>query len=811
MRIIKSSLPGFTENSIASVWPAQWIAKPNPEGSSYAIAYRLRFNLEEDCRICIHLSADQRFRLFVDGVLEGEGPDRCDSLNWHFHSHELDMAAGEHCLVAMVWTLDKDEGLIPGAQVTLRHGFILAAESPFTDMLSTGIASWEQKQLSGLNFVHNGLGGAGSYSGGVVDIDAEKFPWEIEKGEGEGWESCQAFSPGRSRLGSFNWGMLDSPLLTPNSLPPQFNARHPVQNLRYAGSFDGDINKLFVSEDLRCLEDEQAYQAALQDSQPLRIGPGKKQWLLFDLDNYFCGYPELQVSSGHGAVVHWHWAESLYEEHQSNDGQKGNRNEICGKKFFGRGDTFRGSPPSPGAAFTSFWWSCGRYIALIVETADEALVIEKLEIRECRYPFEMKAELCLENEAFEKSKSIMWRSLQMCSHETFMDCPYYEQMNYAGDTRVQALISYVMSGDDRLARHCIKLFASSIMANGLTQSRYPSVSQQVIPQFSLHWIGMLYEFALWRGQPEFVKNLLTVSRSIIETYLSHVHEDGLLRCPDGWDWIDWAWLGDRAYPKGPEGANAVNHLQLVYTLGLASRLEDWVGRKGLAAFYEREKVVLFENACKAFWNEDRGLFASTTRQENFDEHSQCFATLSGMLDVDKRDRMRKALPASTDIDRSTYYFQFYLFSTFAELGLHKHILKNFEKWGRMSDKGLRTTLERADPSRSDCHAWSAHPLYHAVVSLCGIQPEGFGFSRVSICPALGVLPAAKTRIPHRLGDLGVQWQKIGKVFKLELEIPAGLDATLRLPNKIVSLGAGRQEFEIEAINGGLVPVGESFC
>ena len=86
-----------------------------------------------------------------------------------------------------------------------------------------------------------------------------------------------------------------------------------------------------------------------------------------------------------------------------------------------------------------------------------------------------------------------------------MDTPYYERMRYIGDTRIQALISYVVAGDDRLARQAIQAFNDSRVPDGLTRSRYPSSVTQIIPTFSLLWIGMLHDFWIYRGDEEFVK------------------------------------------------------------------------------------------------------------------------------------------------------------------------------------------------------------------------------------------------------------------------------------------------------------------
>ena len=77
--------------------------------------------------------------------------------------------------------------------------------------------------------------------------------------------------------------------------------------------------------------------------------------------------------------------------------------------------------------------------------------------------------------------------------ETYMDCPYYEQLQYIGDTRIQAMISFYNSGDDRLVRNAINLMDHSRISEGITLSRHPSYSPQLIPTFSLWYIGMLHD------------------------------------------------------------------------------------------------------------------------------------------------------------------------------------------------------------------------------------------------------------------------------------------------------------------------------
>ncbi len=75
--------------------------------------------------------------------------------------------------------------------------------------------------------------------------------------------------------------------------------------------------------------------------------------------------------------------------------------------------------------------------------------------------------------------------------------------------------------------------------------------------------------------------------------------------------------------------------------------------------------------------------------------------------------------------------------------------------------GLTTTPENPEPTRSDSHAWSAHPNYHLLSIVLGIRPASPGFKTVTIAPALGPLQRASGRIPHPAGPIAVQLERVG--------------------------------------------------
>src|SRR6202142_2731487 len=153
---------------------------------------------------------------------------------------------------------------------------------------------------------------------------------------------------------------------------------------------------------------------------------------------------------------------------------------------------------SKSRLFRPLWWRAWRYIELNIETANEPLTIEDLHPTSLGYPLERRARLETDDPGLDRILETGWRTARLCAFETYMDCPYYEQLQYVGDTRIQSLVSLYVSGDDRLMRNAIDLLDHSRISDGLTQSRYPSAMPQVINTFSLFWIEMVHDYWMHR-------------------------------------------------------------------------------------------------------------------------------------------------------------------------------------------------------------------------------------------------------------------------------------------------------------------------
>ena len=149
-----------------------------------------------------------------------------------------------------------------------------------------------------------------------------------------------------------------------------------------------------------------------------------------------------------------------------------------------------------------------RFIEIEAETKDEPLIIDDYFGVYTRYPFDENAAFITNDKELTAIWDAAWLTIQNSSTDSYID-PYYEQLQYIGDTRIEAMVSLVVDGDDRLMRKALEMFDKSRMPNGLTQSRYPSYIVQIIPTYSLLWVNMVYDYHMYRDDDPFFKTVYT--------------------------------------------------------------------------------------------------------------------------------------------------------------------------------------------------------------------------------------------------------------------------------------------------------------
>ena len=775
-------------------WPGSWIAVPGHATRPLVAAYRRQFTVSEAVTVDVLVSADERYELFLDGQRIGRGPGRGDARMWPVANHRLELSAGSHVLVARVWSLG---GLAPVAQISVGHGFVLAAPGAFDSELATGLATWEGHVLTGWSFAGSGVTWG---TGALATIDGTRRDWAVENGGGEGWLPVVTTKQAHSAITPRGW-LPDFQVLTPAWLPPQRETPIPSGEVRHleaitAADWGRDGQVIAAEADL---PGERAVWQAWLDGTPLTLAAACCRRAILDLGVYRCAWPELTVSGGAGAAISVRWAESAY---LASKGQaKGDRGALTGKYFFGPGEVFL--PDGGGQrVFGPQWWRAGRYIEIQIRTGDAPVTLEALALVETCYPLTVDSGFACSDARLEQAAGPMLHTLRMCMHETYVDCPYYEQLMYVGDTRIEVLTTYALSGDDRLPRAALRLFDHSRRDSdlGLTTSRYPCRDPQMIPTFSLWWVAMVHDFAMWRDDPAFVRSLLPGARAVIDAVASWIGEDGVLHALPGWNFIDWteAWrpwtLGEEACcgvpPDGHRGRSAILGWQFVYVLGLYAQLEELVGDPDRGVIIRRRATRLAEHTDALFWNEQRGLWSDAATGATYSEHAQCLALLSGYAPAAHAARAAEGLLNAPDLERTSIYFSHYLFETYRSLGAMPRMLGRMDLWFDLPRLGLTTTPEEPEPARSDCHAWGAHPLYHYRAGLLGIRPAAPGFREVLVEPQLGQLDWASGSVSHPHGLVAAEVRRHDGGLAWSVTLPAGVTGTLRLEGRTTPLQPG---------------------
>jgi hypothetical protein len=757
-------------------WPARWVGPQTHEiDTSLAFIFRLEFSSASAEKIRIHLSADQRYELFLDGEYVGRGVERSDLKHWIYESYELTLIPGKHLITVRLWWVSATAPAAE-AQISYRPAILLYAEGDANERISTGVASWEYRERPGYSFVKLDLGHHYFATGVILSIDGERVDSELDSGRSAPWYPVRTIETPALVYNcreSRPWW-----ILRPAALPPMYENEKQIGLVRHVEElYEENSDTIRTTPSNNITEEQIEWQNMVAGRGNIVIPAKTKRRIIIDLENYYCVYPAINCN-GEKATVTINFAESFYEFDKNNNKRssaKGNRDVINGKYFFGFGFKFTtGKLPY---LYQPHVFCAGRYIEMLIITAEQSLTINSLMFTETHFPYRFSATFASSHKAHAEILPIAFRTLLMCSHDTSMDCPYYERLNYVGDTRLQSLVAYVAADEDALARKCIELFNYSRSSTGLTLSRYPTRTIQTIPPFSLWWIAMVHDFACWRDDMVFVQSQMPGVRAVIEHWLCRMENNGLLSSPDGWNFVDWVPEWKAGIPSGGSTArgsfSSILNLHMVYTLRLVAELEDALGETELAKRDRDRAAAIARSVMTHFFDKDVGIIADDLPHKQFSEHAQCLAILSKTVNLTTARLLIDRIMKQKSRAEATIYFQHYLFEALMVVGRTDIILEKLSLWESLSSNGFCTTFECPEPSRSDCHAWGAHPVYHFLATIAGIRPDGFGFKRVIIRPQPASLSFIKGKMPFK-----------GKHISFDLDFKKGIAGNISLPSGI---------------------------
>ena len=755
-------------------WNANWIAARGADGKAYGVYYfRKTIKLEEKpAHFIIHVSADNRYKLFVNGELVSLGPARGDIYYWNFETVDLGpfLKAGENNISALVWN---ESQLSPEAQVSVRTGFILQGDSEKEEILNTN-DSWKCLQDKGYSAAPSIFSAS---TGEMVDMNLSVMHWNDPDSDDSNWPNAVSLFQGKLKGDSDGFGWM----LVPSSLPQMEMTYDRIPSLREA---DG----MSVPSGFPATKTSVTIPAHTRTS------------MLLDQTYLTNAYLTLNFDKGKGARIGIKYAETLMDEMTPYGGRKSDRNEVEGKIFYGRRDSLI-SNGQPGQSYTTLYWRTFRYIQLTVQTEDEPMTITDIYGTFTGYPFKQESVFTTDNAEIKQILGIGWRTARLCAMETYWDCPYYEQLQYIGDTRIQAMITYFDTSDDRLARNALTLMDHSRLTEGVTLSRYPSKGTQVISTFSLWYIGMLHDYWMYRPDAEFVKEKLSGARAILEFFSKYQQTDGSLKDTPYWNFVDWAngkdWFMGIS-PKGSDGSSAIIDMQLLWAYQWASELESNLGMPAYVKQYEEKAEQLKRTIVSKYWDPSRKLFSDTKEKKHFSQHANSLAILTGLVEKDDMKTVCNSLLTDKSLTQCTLYFSYYLFQALVKGGMGNDYMNWLGVWRNAMKEGMTTWPEYSNLefTRSECHAWSSSPNIEFYRTVLGVDSNGPGFSSIKVEPHLGTLTKVGGEIPHPNGKIKVSYEFLGSKWKIEIDIPVNITGTLLWKGKTYQLKSGGNYFSM---------------
>jgi alpha-L-rhamnosidase len=771
---------------ITRIWTAKWIDVPNTNAHAYGV-YHFRKNFSVNNapqHFIIHVSADNRYKLFVNDTLVCFGPAKGDLYHWNFETVDIApyLIKGKNTVAALVWNLGDDK---PVWQISYQTAFVLQGDTKTEEILNTDKA-WKCMRDSAYNPLQPQLIYTYYAAGAAEKIDMNYYPqnWTATNYDDAGWLNAhELFEAVPKYVNNWSTGWM----LVPRSIPMMELTQQRLQQIRKQQNINADEN-------------------FLQGNHPIKIPANTTVHFLFDQKFETTAFPVLQFSNGKNADINLTYAEALYiNEDDSIDwrtqNQKGNRNEIEGKHIVGVKDEII-SNGNKQQVFTTLGFRTYRYIALDVTTKDEALTINDLYGMYTGYPFKMNASFSSSDTSLNKILEVGWRTARLDAQETYTDCPYYEQLQYVGDTRIQALVSLYNSGDSRLMRNAINDIAYSTLAEGITESRYPHNVHQEIPTFSLIWISMLHDYYMYVGDSNFIKDKLRISRQVLSYFHQFQQTDGSIHNAPYWEFTDWVdapdWDGGVA-PIDKDGNSALLDLQLLMAYEAAYDLEKNIGMNAYANLYAVQMEQLKKIIQQKYWDNDKKVFCDTKEKKYYSQHANALAILIGVINGNEAHDLAKKLMQDSSMAKASVYFRFYLYQALTKAGFGDDYLNWLGIWKQNLAMGLTTWAEIDDinRARSDCHAWGSSPNIELYRIVLGINTDAPGFSKVKIEPHLGALTNASGTVPHPQGNIKAFYVLQNNKWNVDIILPQTTTGRFIWKGKEYTLKSGENKFVLD--------------
>ncbi len=701
-----------------------WISPVGMPTETHLYEFEKRFSATDQETLSLRVSADTRYALYLNGNLISEGPCQSQEGVTYYETVDAPLQNGENILVSKVLHIVGD-------------AFISCyrSEAP---------ALWLDGRVTG-NGEERLLGTDASWS--CRRDDSIRFDWML--------------------------GYLHI------SMPPQEEHFAKIEKtplvLRELYVPSSRFNAYGLREHYGLLP-RPIPQMKAYDKKQLKIVRRGAGFVDLDAGIYTTAKVFLTLRATNGKLIKLNFAEccGIPEEPFRNEFQKDLRDRLD--------DTHRPLGASvdllhangEAQSFSPFWYRAFRFLRLEFD-ADTEIEILNASYAPYFYPFSEEGRFHSDNERYNQMWEVSRNTLLCCSHEMFVDCPYYEQQQYQMDSALESLFAYRLSTDTALCKKALCELAASQMPDGLLQANYPSTHVQIIPNFTLFWILNLRDYLRYTDDIQTVRTLAGTMDKALAAFEALKNADGLLDPTPYWNYTDWVDGWERGIlPGADEEPSAVTCLLYAAALRAAAEIMEAL-ENALRAEEYRTRAERMSDAVNAhFFDAEAGLYRNVPTRREFSGHAVLWAVLSKTVTGENAGRLiDRAFSETCPIPLPSHSMNHYFFRALEMANRYCYAPRLFAGWESMLDDHCTTWCEGPRNPRSECHAWSAAPMYEFSAMLLGVYPTTNGYRRVRIRPETHSLQvnAVKGSVPTPHGVIGVEWIKQNGSFTMTVTLP----------------------------------------
>lgn len=768
---------------------AQWIWPVSPNWDIHNGYALFRTGIELTAvpkRAPLFITADQSYRLYINGRFVATGPARGYQANWPYDEIDLHvyLKKGYNQIAIRAY----NPGFSNFQYLSQYWAGLLVAAKWGKNTIRSG-PHWKSIRQSGIrrDSVATSLQ---LFPQEHIDLRETPVDWAEPNFDDSSWGN-----PVAQKLNSAPWFSLEKrgiPLLEKREMFPV--ALIGMGEGRSADDYLDTRNVVALRQ-----KENRGHQPAEGISfSPLSVSStrsGRFRSFLFDFKRTVVGNLRLSIKAAKGGeIIDTHFAETIDNATLTPD----QLIPVHSRMAFGDRMTL-----AQGSNHHTFYHAYGfRFLMLTVRDARSDLHIEP-SLEWIGYPLPRKGSFTSSDTELERIWETCAWTQQCCSLDAYVDTPWREQAQWWGDARVQAWNTFHLNGDTKLFERGIRQIGQQTTPDGITYGHAPTMAHNcILPDFTIIWFLTLWD-AYWQtGSTAMLdENLPTVERAL--GYFQE-HTDlntGLVGYDERfWLFLDWTDLVK-------DGSPAIYNLWLLIALEKLTLMHRQSGniRKAapLTAWAARLRTALGKLINTEGLMRDgidrRGKIVPSTSI-----HAQTLAIVANLQGLNTEAAIHRViLPWINGVSSPTAtpsaYWVTYVFTVLIQQGYSAEVVAFIRKhWTAMADHG--TTWENFAPKRGDeshSHAWSAHPLYHLMQTIGGITQTSPAWKSVRFAPLFDGKKGGAT-IPTPAGKISSAWKRTtAGAIQVSLALPKGVTADVVLPGLKPCTASGKTRWLLQ--------------